>query len=174
MKSNTKKLAARYLLWALVLAVMVFIFAHSAETAEQSSATSGEFVKTVLTAVIKDFKDLPEAQQKQAVDSLQFIARKGAHFSIYLVLGSLCFLAMNTYNVKLKTKFSAALAISFIYAISDEVHQFFVPGRAGQIRDVLIDFSGSLTGVALVWVFILIFRIVTKRGVFYEQKTAYK
>ncbi len=173
MNNNTKNLVLRYLLWALVLAVMIFIFVHSAEDAEQSSDTSGGLIKTVLMVVVKDFEALPEVQQQQAVDSLQFIVRKGAHFSIYLVLGSLCFLAMNTYNIKSKNKFFTALAISLIYAISDEIHQLFVSGRAGQIRDVLIDFSGSLTGVVLVWAFILVLRRNRKRGVSYEKERAY-
>lgn len=172
MNSNTKKLVLRYLLWTLVLAVMVFIFVHSAESAEKSSDTSGNIVKTVLTVVVKDFKTLPVAEQQQAVDSLQFIVRKGAHFCIYLALGFLCYLAMNTYNLKLKTKFLTALLISFVYAVSDEIHQLFVPGRAGQIRDVLIDFSGSLTGIILALVFIAILSkiILKKRGVSYEKE----
>ena len=37
------------------------------------------------------------------------------------------------------------LIFVLIYAISDEVHQYFVPGRAMALRDVLIDFSGGFT-----------------------------
>ena len=79
---------------------------------------------------------------------------------------------MNTYNLKLKTKLLSALTISLLYAISDEIHQLFVPGRAGQIRDVLIDFSGSLTGVifALIFITILSKIILKKRGVSYEKE----
>lgn len=172
MSNNTKNLVLRYVLWALVLAVMVFIFVHSSENAEESSDTSGNLVKTVLTVVVKDFKTLPEAEQQQAVDSLQFIVRKGAHFCVYLALGFLSYLAMNTYNLKLKTKLLSALTISLLYAISDEIHQLFVPGRAGQIRDVLIDFFGSLTGIifALIFIKILSKIILKKRGVSYEKE----
>ena len=41
-----------------------------------------------------------------------------------------------------------------IYAISDEIHQLFVPGRAGQVRDVLIDSAGSFLGIILVMAFV--------------------
>ena len=172
MSNNTKNLVLRYVIWTLVLAVMLFIFSHSAKNAEQSSKTSGEVAKTVLSVVVKDFKTLPKAEQQKAVDSLQFVVRKSAHFFIYLALGFLCFLAMNTYNLKLKTKFISALTISLLYAISDEIHQLFVPGRAGQIRDVLIDFSGSLTGIifALIFITILSKIILKKRGVAYEKE----
>ena len=42
------------------------------------------------------------------------------------------------------------MLICFVYACSDEWHQTFVPGRAGQFRDVLLDTAGSLTGL-LTW-----------------------
>ena len=38
---------------------------------------------------------------------------------------------------------------SVIYALSDEFHQTFVPGRDGNIVDVLIDGSGAFTGIIL-------------------------
>ena len=175
MSNNIKNLVFRYVLWSLVLAVMVFIFSHSSKSAEQSSKTSGEVAKTVLSIVVKDFKTLPEPEQQKAVDSLQFIVRKSAHFSVYSALGFLCFLAMNTYNIKLKTKFISALTISLLYAISDEIHQLFVPGRAGQIRDVFIDFSGALVGTLLAWVLVVITVkiIMRKKGITNENQRAY-
>ena len=33
------------------------------------------------------------------------------------------------------------------YAATDEFHQLFVPGRSGQISDVLLDSAGALAGV---------------------------
>lgn len=42
-----------------------------------------------------------------------------------------------------------AAVFSCIYASSDEIHQLFVPGRAGQVRDVLIDTSGAVAGILL-------------------------
>lgn len=45
--------------------------------------------------------------------------------------------------------FTLALGICILYAISDEFHQLFVPGRGGQIRDVLIDSTGAIVGVAI-------------------------
>lgn len=173
MKSNVKILIARYLLWAAVLALMIVIFLFSAKTAEQSSNTSGSFAEKVLTLVVPGFSDFSEVQQKQAVDSIQFIVRKGAHFAVYFALGTLCLFAMNTYDVTAKQKVVTALSISFVYAVSDEIHQLFVPGRAGQIRDVLIDFAGAVTGVALATLIIFVCRkILQKRGMLLEKKYA--
>ena len=36
-------------------------------------------------------------------------------------------------------------------AASDELHQFFVPGRSGEFLDVLLDSAGVAVGVALLW-----------------------
>lgn len=36
-----------------------------------------------------------------------------------------------------------------LYAASDEFHQLFVPGRSGQISDVLLDSAGVCFGVLL-------------------------
>lgn len=44
-----------------------------------------------------------------------------------------------------------ALALVFLYAASDELHQVFVPGRTGQISDVVVDVSGAVAGLTLLW-----------------------
>ncbi|GAA4069041.1 hypothetical protein GCM10022410_13710 [Amphibacillus indicireducens] len=40
------------------------------------------------------------------------------------------------------------MAICVLFAISDEVHQLFVPGRAGQVMDVVIDTTGAIAGIS--------------------------
>ena len=41
--------------------------------------------------------------------------------------------------------------IGVLYAVTDEVHQYFVPGRSCELRDALIDACGVAAGVAIVW-----------------------
>ncbi|MFR1872919.1 MAG: VanZ family protein [Coprococcus sp.] len=36
-----------------------------------------------------------------------------------------------------------------LYAVTDEIHQLFVPGRSGQITDVILDSCGGLIGAVL-------------------------
>lgn len=50
-----------------------------------------------------------------------------------------------------------AWALATFYAATDEVHQIFVPGRAGMVTDVLLDSAGALTGVLICW--LLFFRV---------------
>jgi VanZ family protein len=41
------------------------------------------------------------------------------------------------------------LLMTMAFALSDEIHQLFVPGRAFQVIDLIIDFLGILFGVYL-------------------------
>ena len=43
--------------------------------------------------------------------------------------------------------------ISLIYACSDEFHQLFIAGRAGQIQDVMIDSIGILIGFLIIMIY---------------------
>ncbi len=78
-----------------------------------------------------------------------FVVRKCAHFTEYLVLGILAthafdFEGRRTFDVLLPT----AVFLLLIPSI-DETIQLFVPGRAGMITDVMIDCCGAATGVVL-------------------------
>jgi VanZ family protein len=65
--------------------------------------------------------------------------RKIAHAAEYAVLGALLVRALG--------RELPAAAIGIAYAVTDEVHQAFVPGRHGAPVDVLVDTLGVLVGV---------------------------
>ena len=71
------------------------------------------------------------------------IARKMAHFAEYLVLGF--FMALYTRGSK--KELAIVFLVGFMFAVSDEIHQYFVPGRYCQLKDVLIDSAGVFTGI---------------------------
>ena len=50
-----------------------------------------------------------------------------------------------------------------LYAITDEIHQLFVPGRSGMIKDVFIDSLGIITGVIICLIIIKIINIIIKK-----------
>ena len=79
------------------------------------------------------------------IDLLTHIIRKLAHFTEYLVLGLLMY---NLVKDK-RNNIILALFICVIYAISDEIHQIYVPGRSGQITDIFIDSVGSICGILI-------------------------
>lgn len=64
------------------------------------------------------------------------------HFYAFLFFAA--FLLISSTKGKNKKFIVLAIIISIIYAISDEIHQIFVPGRAFAISDILIDSAGIL------------------------------
>jgi VanZ family protein len=67
--------------------------------------------------------------------------RKVAHAAEYAVLGGLLLRATG------RTGF--AFLLGTLYAVSDEIHQAFVPGRMGSPLDVAIDVLGVVCGILL-------------------------
>ena len=144
---------------------MALIFSLSSQNAAVSSGTSGNVIRLIVGIFYPGFDNLPAAEQTEIVASLQFLARKSAHFSIYMILGVLSFLTFISYE---KLLFALRLTLSggicLLYAASDEIHQLFIPGRSVEVIDVMIYFSGAALGIALsMLVFLLICRIKKKR-----------
>ena len=106
--------------WSMAaLAIMALIFFFSSDTASASDAKSGVFVDLLL----------PFAAWLDA-DMLSFLIRKGAHFSIYALLGICVYMALFHAG---KAKAAAAWIICALYACSDELHQMMVMGRSAQL-----------------------------------------
>ena len=126
--------------WSMAaLAIMALIFFFSSDTASASDAKSGVFVDLLL----------PFAAWLDA-DMLSFLIRKGAHFSIYALLGICVYMALFHAG---KAKAAAAWIICALYACSDELHQMMVMGRSAQLSDVALDSLGALCGILLcLWI----------------------
>ncbi len=140
--------AFRIITILLTIALCVAIFCLSAENATDSSATSRGIIKKVLALFVEGFENLSEARQQEICAPFQFIVRKSAHFCLYFALGILSFLSVLTYSkIAPKLKIAFGIVFSYLYAVSDEIHQLFVPGRSGEIRDTLIDLCGAILGV---------------------------
>ena len=64
-------------------------------------------------------------------------------------------------------KFSPIISAlsSIFYSATDEIHQYFVEGRACRAGDLLVDFYGTLIMTAILVITYVIFRkIMKKRG----------
>jgi VanZ family protein len=82
---------------------------------------------------------------------LDVLLKKGAHFSEYGILALLWLRALDPARLGLGRPQAAvaALLAAALYAISDETHQAFVPGRHPAGVDVLIDSAGASTAILL-------------------------
>ena len=131
----------------LVLLCMGFIFMFSNDSADASDKKSNGII--VRFSEFLAGHNLNEKEKAEKIDKYVVIVRKGAHFSIYCLLGFLMISLIKEYKiVNWKTMF-LAFFLSFLYACSDEIHQLFIPGRSGNIIDVGIDSIGSYFGVLL-------------------------
>ncbi|MGB9880767.1 MAG: VanZ family protein [Anaerolineae bacterium] len=74
---------------------------------------------------------------------LDALLKKLAHIGEYTLLYLLLVRAFRR-NHELEPAMRLSLLVTTIYAISDEVHQAFVPGRHANWYDVVIDISGGL------------------------------
>lgn len=138
MKGKKKKIIS----WALLIIWMSFIFYMSNQVGEVSSNQS-KFVVYIFGLLGLDLNSY-------FGEFATFIIRKGAHFTEYLILYFLMINVLRCY-LESKKKYIYSLVFVFLYAFTDEIHQLFVPGRAGMFKDVLIDTSGGLVGMCIIW-----------------------
>ena len=128
--------------WALVISWMAVIFMLSSQVAEQSNELSTGITQTIIE-IIQKATPLWEIGSEK----LNHILRKGAHFTAYMILGALVMNALcKSFGIGKRYIFWGFM-ICVIYAVSDEVHQAFVPGRGPALKDVLIDSAGAFTGI---------------------------
>ena len=139
----------KVVLTILVILWAGLIFNFSSQVATTSNSVSIGFTEKIINFLPQINNFSPEAK-KALAESLNGIIRKYAHFSSYLVFGILVIQLVKCYNSNKLTSLIVALVVCLLYAISDEIHQIFVPGRACQWQDVLIDLSGSFTGCIIV------------------------
>lgn len=135
--------------WVLVIICMGIIFALSAQVADDSQELSDSFIRKIF----ETFGIVIESD----------LIRTIAHCLEFMGLSVLLFNAVYvTWFLKL-TPIIAFLGTTF-YATTDEIHQIFVPGRAFQMSDILVDSTGALIGVTASFVILKIILSIKKRG----------
>ena len=148
--NKNKLLFIRYLSWGLTALIMIILFNLSAQTRAQSASLSGSITKEVIKFFYKDIDSLPKEELASIMSAIHVFIRKAAHFTAYFFMGVFSLIAMHTYNCKRKIKVAVCLAVGLAYAIFDELHQLFVPGRGPGVFDVALDFFGCASGALVV------------------------
>ena len=126
----------RWKLWLALTATVLwlwFIYARSARPAEVSHEES----EAVLGLLLRLFPNI----------SL-YTVRKLAHFVEYFILGGLLWLDWRLLG---RGPVLLPLGAGLVFAAGDEYLQTFIPGRSGELADVLLDFSGVALATALLW-----------------------
>jgi len=117
----------------------------SSRTGDESSLDS-RWVSLVLSNVLEFVTN------RQDIQMPALLIRKAAHFLEYFVLGFLLYKSFNICS-RSKAKVLKPAAVGVFYAMTDEVHQFFVPGRAMQLTDVGIDSLGVFSAICILYFF---------------------
>ncbi len=132
--------------WVLVAVCMGVIFILSSQSGETSQTVSDE---------VKIFLGIP-------VD-IHYI-RKAAHFLEFAGLAFLVFNALRQTCSRNRPVLS--FLITSAYAVTDEIHQLFVEGRACRIFDVFVDSCGAASAI----LFMMLLFLILEKGRLYDRK----
>jgi VanZ family protein len=77
-------------------------------------------------------------------EEFHHVLRKTGHFLGYGMLCLLLFRALrDTFTGTIRRWTGLAIALTFLVASMDEIHQRFIPSRGGHFQDVLLDTAGA-------------------------------
>ena len=157
-------MAKRYIIFRVLftfatIATVIYIFSNSMQIAAVSSGRSGE-VMQLLNGWL--------AKLGLSVRFSESVVRKLAHIAEYAMLGFWLTLTLRVYTQRVLSHFAWPLFFGLAVPVADEFLQTMVPGRSGQVSDIIIDFSGVCMG-ALVALFLLL--LVRMFNVLRKSKT---
>lgn len=129
--------------WILIAACLALIWSLSSQISSDSSQLSGSFIKKIMDIF--------------HISLSQNVIRKTAHALEYF---GLCILFswgyLNTFKYP---QYVLSFVSTALYSSIDEIHQYFVSGRACQPRDVMIDCTGAAVGLLC---FFILYQIANK------------
>lgn len=152
----------KFVAWFIITVVwMTVIFGFSAQPADVSTDTSLHVGMAIGHMIVPGFSEMPKEEQIDYAEKIEFPVRKTAHATEYAILG--CLLTNLCLSLSMRKAYVWGWLMGSAYAATDEFHQLFVPGRSGQMTDVMLDSVGCLVGCLLTC---LILHLVRKHASF--------
>ena len=152
MNENKKKI--KYVKGIIAIICCIMIFSFSAVPAKASTKQSKGLTYNVIKLL--NGNKLSEKELIKLTKKVNPLVRKIAHFSIYMILAIFTYMFIEELNIKSKSEKERlrkniiyTCIFCIIYAVFDEIHQIYVPGRTGKAIDVIIDTLGSCMGIAI-------------------------
>lgn len=150
-KNNQNRIKRRIWLlvlsWAFVFLCMAVIFILSDQTSSASQATSNGVIRLLL--------------ERFGIHVSSHTVRKTAHALEFCGLTVLLYFAY--FQSFCTPQAVLSLLTGVLYATSDEIHQYFIAGRACQMRDVFVDFLGAAAGIAACTLLCGFYRLYQKK-----------
>lgn len=144
----------------------VLCFGFQNQQGTGSSSTSKK-VSEIIVNMIDIKQQYSDAKKEEIIKAVEPVIRKLAHYTFYAIGGILIINCVYQFCNKEKYLILISTIVGITYATSDEIHQLMVPGRSGNIKDVMIDSIGILTGIAL----FLLIKEITRRVLIAKNKT---
>ena len=124
----------RWKLWLALTATALWLWFIYARSAQPAAASHDESV-AVLDQALRFLPGLT-----------LYALRKLAHFTEYFILGALL---LQDWRLLDRGTVLLPLGAGLLFAAADEILQTCIPGRSGQLSDVLLDFAGVALAVGL-------------------------
>lgn len=140
--------------WIACLLWMGMIFYFSSQPADVSLQESGNILVQMNQIGNDEVHNISDSR----VWELQNFIRKSAHFILYSGLGFLTVLSIVLIKYKFYTSYVIAWFAAALYGVSDEVHQYFIPGRGPTFADIKLDTISALAGVVAAAVIVELYR----------------
>lgn len=130
--------------WGAAIAWMAVIFYLSHQPGSASSNLSSGVVAALLNLI-----DQVAPNLELDLESFHTFVRKNAHFMAYFLLSLLSLNAWRSSGFHGLRQLIFGFGMCVLFAMTDEIHQLFIQGRSGEVRDVLIDSAGAGLGVVV-------------------------
>ena len=127
----------------LAVVLMVLIFKMSGVPIKNSNQMS----QNIAISIFK-FLNI-SLENNNLLNKFNYIIRKSSHFFSYMTLAIILYLHFLKQNISKNKIINYVTTLLILFAISDEIHQTYVPGRMGKFTDVLIDSSGVILGIII-------------------------
>lgn len=147
--NKAKRNIIKFFCWTAIVANLGMIFMFSNQSGHQSNRIS----KNIANKIVGEMSRPSGMQEAVKLEKVNYNAhiRKTAHFFEYFILALLLYITFSFYEANfVKTVFFTFL-ICLLYAVSDEIHQAFVPGRSAALWDVVIDMCGAVSSLTLIY-----------------------
>lgn len=131
--------AKKLMLVAVTILATCFIFYQSL----QPAVVSGSYSYSLLMVLREWLSFIPLLD-----DLTNHYLRKTAHWFEFFLQSLFLSVVFFQFSAK-RRNFLYVLLLGLLTAVFDEFIQLFVPGRAGMVQDILLDYSGTISGVIM-------------------------
>lgn len=155
-----KSVAVGVAFLAVAAIIMLLVFILSGQNGSQTNMLSEKVTEKIASVVFDRFDKFSSTEKEFVVLELNRFIRKCAHFGLYASMGFVIYTGTFFIFKKRLFMFLSAFFVPAIYAVTDEIHQYFVDGRTPLVTDVLIDSAGALLGILVSFLIISTIRFI--------------